>query len=116
MRLVISGSSVTRSTRSPTDAWTGSLAQDGTAVEKAHVAELAGLNQRLGNWNGRLRLTVRGGNGAGGFDKRHNFARASSYPRQYVQFNEISGDGRADYLVIYDGGAVRAWLNRGGNS
>ncbi|PRY12441.1 DDE family transposase [Pseudosporangium ferrugineum] len=43
----------------PADAWTDSLAQDGTAAEKAHVAELTGLNQRLDNWNGRLRLTVR---------------------------------------------------------
>ena len=43
----------------PTGAWTDGLAQDGTAVEKAHVAELTGLNQRLENWNGRLRLLVR---------------------------------------------------------
>jgi hypothetical protein len=27
-----------------------------------------------------------------------------------------NGDGKADYLVVYDGGAVRAWLNRGGNT
>lgn len=57
----------------------------------------------------------RGGKGGGGFEKRHNFANASNYPRPYVQFSDISGDGKADYLVIYDGGAVRSWLNRGGN-
>lgn len=39
--------------------WTDSLAQDGTAVEKAHVAELTGINQRLENWNAGLRLLVR---------------------------------------------------------
>ncbi|MET8885400.1 GDSL-type esterase/lipase family protein [Streptomyces rubiginosohelvolus] len=58
----------------------------------------------------------RGGKGGGGFDKHHDFANASNYPRKYVQFSDISGDGKADYLVVYDGGAVRAWLNRGGNS
>ncbi|WP_327589543.1 hypothetical protein OHA25_22965 [Nonomuraea sp. NBC_00507] len=26
------------------------------------------------------------------------------------------GDGRADYLVLYNGGSVRAWLNQGGNT
>ncbi|WP_339151423.1 FG-GAP-like repeat-containing protein [Streptomyces sp. F41] len=57
----------------------------------------------------------RGGKGGGGFEKRHNFANASNYPRHYVQFSDISGDGKADYLVIHDGGAVRSWLNRGGN-
>ncbi|MFM9609644.1 GDSL-type esterase/lipase family protein [Streptomyces niveiscabiei] len=56
-----------------------------------------------------------GGKDAGGFDGHLNFANASHYDRRYVQFKDISGDGKADYLVVYDGGAVRAWLNRGGN-
>jgi hypothetical protein len=43
----------------PETAWTDSLGQDGTALEKAHTAELTGLNQRLDNWNGKLRLIVR---------------------------------------------------------
>ncbi|MFV2096625.1 IS1380 family transposase [Micromonospora sp. LOL_014] len=43
----------------PETAWDDSLQQDGTAVEKAHVAELTGLNRRLDNWNGKLRLLVR---------------------------------------------------------
>ena len=43
----------------PATAWTDSLQQDGTAIEKAHTAELTGLNQRLDNWNGTLRLIVR---------------------------------------------------------
>ncbi|MGW3955242.1 FG-GAP-like repeat-containing protein [Streptomyces sp. NPDC004752] len=57
----------------------------------------------------------RGGGGNGSFEARYNWANASNYPRPYVQFADISGDGKADYLVVYDGGAVRAWLNRGGN-
>ncbi|MEV0620600.1 GDSL-type esterase/lipase family protein [Nonomuraea sp. NPDC050404] len=57
----------------------------------------------------------RGGGGNGSFERRYDWAHASNYPREYVQFADISGDGRADYLVVYHGGAVRAWLNRGGN-
>ncbi|GGL02512.1 GDSL-type esterase/lipase family protein [Mangrovihabitans endophyticus] len=56
-----------------------------------------------------------GGLDAGGFTPHLNFAYASDYPREYVQFHDISGDGKADYLVVYKGGAIRAWLNRGGN-
>ena len=43
----------------PQTAWTDSLQPDGTATDKAHTAELTGLNQRLDNWNGKLRLIVR---------------------------------------------------------
>ncbi len=57
----------------------------------------------------------RGGGGNGSFEARYNWVNAANYPRPYVQFADISGDGKADYLVVYDGGAVRAWLNRGGN-
>ncbi|MEO3777487.1 FG-GAP-like repeat-containing protein [Micromonospora sp. B11E3] len=57
----------------------------------------------------------RGGGGNGGFQARYDWANESGYPRPYIQFADISGDGKADYLVVYQGGAVRAWLNRGGN-
>jgi hypothetical protein len=43
----------------PTDAWTSSLQPDATATDQAQVAELTGLNQRLGNWTRGLRLIVR---------------------------------------------------------
>ncbi|MGW3078269.1 MULTISPECIES: FG-GAP-like repeat-containing protein [unclassified Kitasatospora] len=32
-----------------------------------------------------------------------------------VRFADFDGDGRTDYLVIEDSGAVKAWLNRGGD-
>ncbi|GAA2196016.1 hypothetical protein GCM10009848_66140 [Micromonospora lupini] len=57
----------------------------------------------------------RGGKDAGGFEAHLNFANESNYPGELVQFKDISGDGKADYLVVYNQGAVRAWLNRGGN-
>jgi hypothetical protein len=43
----------------PAQAWTDGLEQDGTATDFAQVAELTGLNQRVGNWISGLRLTVR---------------------------------------------------------
>ena len=43
----------------PADAWTSSLQPDGTATDTAQVAELTGLNPRLGNWPAALRLIVR---------------------------------------------------------
>jgi hypothetical protein len=43
----------------PAHAWTDSLTQDGTATDQAQVAELTGLNQRVGQWTKGLRLIVR---------------------------------------------------------
>lgn len=43
----------------PTDAWTSSLNQDGTATDLAQVAELTGLNRRVEAWISGLRLIVR---------------------------------------------------------
>ncbi len=43
----------------PEQAWTASLNQDGTVTDLAQVAELTGLNQRLGTWTRGLRLVVR---------------------------------------------------------
>lgn len=57
-----------------------------------------------------------GGAGAGGFTEQLNFVNKTGYPGDKSVFRDISGDGKADYLVIYDGGSVRAWLNRGGNT
>ncbi len=56
-----------------------------------------------------------GGGGAGGFTPYLNFVNETGYPGDKSTFRDISGDGKADYVVIYDGGSVRAWLNRGGN-
>ncbi|KAJ7707015.1 SGNH hydrolase-type esterase domain-containing protein [Mycena metata] len=35
-------------------------------------------------------------------------------PRHQVQFADINGDGRAEYLWVHDDGSVDAWLNLGG--
>ncbi|KOG42940.1 hypothetical protein AQJ84_03030 [Streptomyces resistomycificus] len=56
-----------------------------------------------------------GGRGAGGFTEHRNFVKETGYPGEKSAFRDISGDGKADYVVVYNGGAVRCWLNRGGN-
>jgi hypothetical protein len=43
----------------PQTAWTDSLNQDSTVTNQAQVAELTGLNTRLGDWPEGLRLLVR---------------------------------------------------------
>ncbi|MFF7653674.1 FG-GAP-like repeat-containing protein [Streptomyces sp. NPDC007983] len=57
-----------------------------------------------------------GGRGHGGFTEHRNFVKETGFPGDEVAFRDISGDGRSDYVVVYDGGSVRAWLNRGGNT
>ena len=49
------------------------------------------------------------------FERHLNFAMESGYDGGKVQFFDLSDDGKADYTVIYSGGSIRAWLNRGGN-
>ncbi|RYP76005.1 hypothetical protein DL771_002077 [Monosporascus sp. 5C6A] len=39
--------------------------------------------------------------------------RIKGVPGDKVHFADITGDGRADFLVIWDGGAVTAYLNNG---
>jgi hypothetical protein len=34
-------------------------------------------------------------------------------PGSKIQYADINGDGHADYLIVYDGGAVTAYLNNG---
>ncbi|QLH26375.1 FG-GAP-like repeat-containing protein [Streptomyces sp. Rer75] len=51
----------------------------------------------------------------GRFTKKENFVNATGYPADKSTFRDISGDGKTDYVVIYDGGAIRCWLNLGGN-
>ena len=34
-------------------------------------------------------------------------------PGRKVRFADLNGDGYADFLILYDGGAVKCWLNNG---
>ncbi|CAG8321699.1 unnamed protein product [Penicillium salamii] len=37
-----------------------------------------------------------------------------NFPRRNVQFADLNGDGRAEYLQVNDDGSIEAWLNLGG--
>ncbi|MEI5097710.1 VCBS repeat-containing protein [Streptomyces sp. PmtG] len=50
--------------------------------------------------------------GGGGWEELGQVA-AGVAPAEKVRFADINGDGKADYLVLEDNGAVKAWLNKG---
>ncbi|MEV4432596.1 FG-GAP-like repeat-containing protein [Streptomyces sp. NPDC049555] len=52
--------------------------------------------------------------GPGRWDDFGTFATGVHEAGGRVRFADVDGDGKADYLVVMDNGAVRAWLNRGG--
>ncbi|WP_329448722.1 FG-GAP-like repeat-containing protein (plasmid) [Streptomyces sp. NBC_01426] len=57
----------------------------------------------------------RGGDGRGGWSGTGKIARGVTNDASKVRFADWDGDGRTDYLVFNDGGAVTAYLNRGGD-
>ncbi|MGW8066844.1 FG-GAP-like repeat-containing protein [Streptomyces ziwulingensis] len=56
-----------------------------------------------------------GGGGGGGFTEHLDFVRETDCPGDKPTFRDISEDGRADYVVTYDGGSMRCRLITGGN-
>ncbi|GAA2722457.1 MULTISPECIES: FG-GAP-like repeat-containing protein [Streptomyces] len=56
-----------------------------------------------------------GGDSGNGWKKYGQFAGGTGAPGSKVRFADINGDGKADYLVVDDNGAVRAWINNGGD-
>ncbi|WP_053111927.1 FG-GAP-like repeat-containing protein [Kitasatospora sp. MY 5-36] len=56
-----------------------------------------------------------GGDGHGGWRELGQIA-AGVAPRDNVRFADFDGDGRDDYLVLADDGAMRVWLNHGGDA
>ncbi|MDR3080316.1 MAG: VCBS repeat-containing protein, partial [Streptomyces sp.] len=67
--------------------------------------------------NGQTTVWInRGGDGAGGFEAPRPFAAGpEGATADNVRFADVTGDGKADYLVVGDDGSVRAWLNNGGD-
>ncbi|CAM5370513.1 FG-GAP-like repeat-containing protein [Streptomyces abikoensis] len=53
-----------------------------------------------------------GGDGKGGWTDRGIIATGTGAPGHKVRFADINNDGKADYLVVEDNGAVHAWLNK----
>ncbi|WP_406193940.1 FG-GAP-like repeat-containing protein [Kitasatospora sp. NBC_01560] len=59
----------------------------------------------------------RGGDpaGNGGWQGIGRVATGLTTQQEQVRFADFDGDGRTDYLVVEDSGAVKVWLNRGGD-
>ncbi|MFI9201841.1 FG-GAP repeat domain-containing protein, partial [Streptomyces sp. NPDC053048] len=55
-----------------------------------------------------------GGTGHGGWTQLGNYATGVGDSGSRIRFADINGDGKADYLVLQDNGAINAWLNNGG--
>lgn len=58
----------------------------------------------------------RGGDGNGGWQYGSRIAKGAGVAPGQVEFADVDGDGRADYLVVNAGGEVDAYLNRGGDT
>ncbi|WP_371515711.1 FG-GAP-like repeat-containing protein [Kitasatospora sp. NBC_01300] len=57
----------------------------------------------------------RGGDQANGWQPIGRVAAGVTNRQDQVRFADFDGDGRSDYLVIDDSGAIKVWLNRGGD-
>ncbi|MDQ0985267.1 FG-GAP-like repeat-containing protein [Streptomyces sp. V2I9] len=56
-----------------------------------------------------------GGSGIGGWTAAGQIATGTGAHGSWVRFADVNADRRADYLVVDANGAVRAWLNGGGD-
>jgi hypothetical protein len=68
--------------------------------------------------NGAIHTWVNNGGdvpGGGGWVDRGQTAGGGG-PSAQIRFADINGDGRADYLVLADNGAIHAWINKGGDA
>ncbi|MEU7134733.1 FG-GAP-like repeat-containing protein [Streptomyces sp. NPDC046261] len=66
--------------------------------------------------NGAVQAWINnGGDGRGGWKSWGRVAGGVGAPASQVRFADVDGDGRADYVTVDDNGAVRAWINRGGD-
>lgn len=72
----------------------------------------AWINNGTGGWTSRGRIA--GGTG-GGWVSRGQVASGAG-PGAQVRFADLDGDGKDDYLVVADNGAINAWTNRGGDA
>ncbi|MFE0041956.1 FG-GAP-like repeat-containing protein [Streptomyces albireticuli] len=57
-----------------------------------------------------------GGDNHGGWTDNGQIATGAGAPGSRVRFADINGDRKADYLVVEDNGAVRAFINNGGDN
>ncbi|MFF9147327.1 FG-GAP-like repeat-containing protein [Streptomyces sp. NPDC014861] len=66
--------------------------------------------------NGAVRAWLnKGGTGTAGWTSAGQIASGAGAPGSSVRFADLDADRRADYVVVDANGAVRAWLNKGGD-
>ncbi|MEE1751213.1 FG-GAP-like repeat-containing protein [Streptomyces sp. SP18CS02] len=66
--------------------------------------------------NGAVRVFLnRGGDGRGGWSTRGQVASGLTKDRDQVRLSDVDADGRADYILLTGNGAVRVFLNQGGD-
>ncbi|GAA1956524.1 FG-GAP-like repeat-containing protein [Catenulispora subtropica] len=69
------------------------------------------------NPNGSVSVWLnRGGDGHGGWTALGQVATGLTTDASKVRFADFDGDGRTDYLLFSDSGAISVWLNRGGDT
>ncbi|MFE0041955.1 FG-GAP-like repeat-containing protein [Streptomyces albireticuli] len=67
--------------------------------------------------NGAVRAFINnGGDNHGGWTNYGTIATGNGTPGNKIRFADINGDRKADYLIVDDNGAVRAFINNGGDS
>ncbi|MET7933302.1 FG-GAP-like repeat-containing protein [Streptomyces sp. NPDC005322] len=121
------------------DAWDGGVCttRPGRWIDRGQIASGVGAtrtNVRFADFNGDGRddyLTVdpttgavhawinTGGdsNGKPGWSDQGQVASGTNPTEdETVEFADIDGDGRDDYLLVDNDGSVRAWINKGGDS
>jgi len=83
---------------------------DITCDHRADYLVVTGDNGAITGW-----INNGGDNGGGGWIGRGQIASGAG-PSSQIRFADINGDGRADYLVLADNGAIHAWINNGGDA
>ncbi|GHA64384.1 FG-GAP-like repeat-containing protein [Streptomyces termitum] len=93
---------------------TGSSAWTGSQVRFADIDGDARADYLVLDANGAVRAWR--STALGSWEELGYIASGSSaWSADRVRFADIGGDGRADYLVLDENGAVRAFVNQGGN-
>ncbi|MGI5198269.1 FG-GAP-like repeat-containing protein [Streptomyces sp. CA-288835] len=99
--------------------YSGELAGDPDALQFAEINGDGFPDYVIVNSDGSVQAGLTDGGispaGTPHWTGRQEIAPGVGAPGSQVRFADIDGDDRADYLVVADNGAVRAWLNTPGN-
>jgi hypothetical protein len=94
---------------------------EGVEGRKVHFADVTGngLADFLVIWDGgAVTAYLNNGNippadGQRIWQDGYSIATGVGEPGDKIEFSDITGDGRSEYLVVYNGGAVKSFLNTG---